>query len=138
MELSVGIVASRFNQPVVDELLGACLSQLEKEGISKNNIDLKSVPGALEIPVVLDLMALKIRSIAVQHEVPLYEEPPLARAIHGSTEIGDEIPAPLFLAVAKVLAYVFQVARSEPNVWVPRPAPSPLPDEFAQYYDGGR
>ena len=59
MELSVGIVASRFNQPVVDELLDACLSQLEKEGISKNNIDLESVPGALEIPIILDLMALK-------------------------------------------------------------------------------
>ena len=59
MELSVGIVASRFNQSVVDEILDACLSQLEKEGISKNNIDLESVPGALEIPIVLDLMALK-------------------------------------------------------------------------------
>ena len=59
MDLSVGIVASRFNQPVVDELLDACLAQLEKEGISKNNIDLETVPGALEIPVVLDLMALK-------------------------------------------------------------------------------
>jgi 6,7-dimethyl-8-ribityllumazine synthase len=59
MELSVGIVASRFNQHVVDELLDACLAQLEKEGISKNNIDLESVPGALEIPVVLDMMALK-------------------------------------------------------------------------------
>ena len=105
-------------------------------------IALKYDPEGAGPPVVvakgLDLMALKIRSIAVQHEVPLYEEPPLARAIYGSTEIGDEIPAPLFLAVAKVLAYVFQVARSEPNVWVPRPAPSPLPDEFAQYYDGGR
>ena len=105
-------------------------------------IALKYDPEGAGPPVVvakgLDLMALKIRSIAVQHEVPLYEEPPLARAIYGSTEIGDEIPAPLFLAVAKVRAYVFQVARSEPNVWVPRPAPSPLPDEFAQYYDGGR
>jgi len=59
MELSIGIVASRFNQPVVNELLDACLSQLEKEGISKKNIDLESVPGALEIPVVLDMMALK-------------------------------------------------------------------------------
>ncbi len=39
MDLSVGIVASRFNQPVVDELLDACLSQLEKEGaISKRKV----------------------------------------------------------------------------------------------------
>ena len=66
MDLSVGIVASRFNQPVVDELLDACLSQLEKEGISKNNIDLESVPGALEIPVVLDMMALK-KKISCSH-----------------------------------------------------------------------
>ncbi|MDB2441613.1 flagellar biosynthesis protein FlhB, partial [Luminiphilus sp.] len=51
-----------------------------------------------------DLIAFKIRSIAMEHDVAIYEEPPLARALHGTTEIGDEIPGPLFLAVARVLA----------------------------------
>jgi flagellar biosynthetic protein FlhB len=81
-----------------------------------------------------DLIALKIRSIAADHRVPLYEEPPLARALFGSTEIGDEIPAPLFLAVARVLAYVFQLERAQPTLYVPRPAAEPLPEGFHQFY----
>ena len=92
-------------------------------------------------PVVVakggDLMAFKIRSVAAEHGVPIYEEPPLARAIYGTTEIGQEIPAPLFLAVAKVLAYVFQLARSAPTDYVPRPEAQPLPDEFQQYNSEG-
>ncbi|HBQ01271.1 MAG TPA: flagellar biosynthetic protein FlhB, partial [Gammaproteobacteria bacterium] len=84
-----------------------------------------------------DLIALKIRSIASQHEVPIYSEPPLARAIFGSTEIGDEIPAPLFLAVARVLAYVFQLARASATDYVPRPDAVPLPDGFDQFNNEG-
>jgi flagellar biosynthetic protein FlhB len=88
-------------------------------------------------PVVVakgtDLIALKIRSIAAENGVPLFEEPPLARAIFGTTEIGDEIPAPLFMAVAKVLAYVFQLARSGPTDFIPRPGAIPLPDGFHQF-----
>ena len=84
-----------------------------------------------------DLIALKIRSIASEHEVPIYSEPPLARAIFGSTEIGDEIPAPLFLAVARVLAYVFQLARASATDYVPRPDAVPLPDGFDQFNNEG-
>ena len=80
-----------------------------------------------------DLIALKIRSIAIQHDVPIYEEPPLARALHGTTEIGDEIPGPLFLAVARVLAYVFHLRKSDPTDYIPRPQPADLPSEFAEY-----
>jgi flagellar biosynthetic protein FlhB len=88
-------------------------------------------------PVVVakgyDLMALKIRSIAADNGVPLYEEPPLARALYASTELGEEIPAPLFLAVARVLAYVFQLTRSAPTDYVPRPISTPLPEDFSKY-----
>ena len=83
----------------------------------------------------VDLIAFKIREIAAQNGVPIYEEPPLARAVYGSTEVGDEIPAPLFLAVAKVLAYVFQVARSSATEYVPRPEAAPLPDGFDKFND---
>jgi len=84
-----------------------------------------------------DLIAFKIRSIASEHKVPIYSEPPLARAIFGSTEIGDEIPAPLFLAVARVLAYVFQLARASATDYVPRPDALPLPDEFDKFNNEG-
>ncbi|MFJ3076680.1 MULTISPECIES: flagellar biosynthesis protein FlhB [Pseudomonas] len=56
-----------------------------------------------------DFIALKIREIAVEHKVQILESPELARAIYYSTEVEQEIPAGLYLAVAQVLAYVFQI-----------------------------
>ncbi len=64
-------------------------------------------------PVVVakgtDFLALKIREVAAHHEVTLLELAPLARAIYFTTELEGEIPAKLYLAVAQVLAYVFQL-----------------------------
>ncbi|WP_449434243.1 flagellar biosynthesis protein FlhB [Pseudomonas putida] len=56
-----------------------------------------------------DFLALKIREIGVEHKVQILESPALARAIYYSTEAEQEIPAGLYLAVAQVLAYVFQI-----------------------------
>jgi 6,7-dimethyl-8-ribityllumazine synthase len=56
--LRVGIVSSRFNEAVVKELQNACVNMLKVEGISPENIKLKEVPGALEIPAVLNAYAL--------------------------------------------------------------------------------
>ncbi len=57
----------------------------------------------------LDLIALRIRTIADAHQVPVVEAPPLARALYHSAEIGDEVPEALYVAVAQVLAYVYQL-----------------------------
>jgi flagellar biosynthetic protein FlhB len=57
----------------------------------------------------VDLMAARIREVASEHKVPIFEAPPLARALHRTTEIGDEIPAGLYVAVAQVLTYIFQL-----------------------------
>jgi 6,7-dimethyl-8-ribityllumazine synthase len=56
--LRIGIVQSRFNTPVCEGLLGACRSQLVKQGVNENDITLATVPGALEIPLVLQQMAV--------------------------------------------------------------------------------
>jgi flagellar biosynthesis protein FlhB len=65
-------------------------------------------------PVVVakgqDLVALRIREIAAEHGVMVVPDPPLARAIHGTVEIGQMIPEELFQAVAELLAYVYRVA----------------------------
>jgi flagellar biosynthesis protein FlhB len=66
-------------------------------------------------------IAQRIRQLAVENSVPLLEAPPLARALHQHTEIGDEIPEQLYSAVAEVLAYVFQLKRSR-SFNVPTPA----------------
>lgn len=64
-------------------------------------------------PVVVakgtDQIALKIREIAKAHEVPMFAAPPLARAVFYSTKLDRAIPEGLYLAVAQVLAYVFQL-----------------------------
>jgi flagellar biosynthesis protein FlhB len=57
----------------------------------------------------MDEMAMHIRKIANAHEVPIVESPMLARAIYYSTEAEQEIPEKLFMAVAQVLAYVYQL-----------------------------
>lgn len=56
-----------------------------------------------------DLVALNIRRIADAHDVPLFEHPPLAQALYHTTSLGEEIPPRLYVAVAQVLTYVYQL-----------------------------
>lgn len=82
----------------------------------------------------VDFVALKIREIAEANDVPILSAPPLARAIYNSTEINDEIPSGLYMAVAQVLAYVFQLKRFKSRQ-AERPTEVkvdelPIPDEF--------
>lgn len=57
-ELHIGIVMSRFNVEASEGLLGACTEELAKLGVQASNILLITVPGALEIPLALQKMAL--------------------------------------------------------------------------------
>ena len=59
----------------------------------------------------VDLMALKIREIAKEHNIPIVENVPLARALHASVEIDDEIPVEHYHAVAEVIGYVMGLNR---------------------------
>ena len=76
-----------------------------------------------------DLTALRIRSIAADCDIPIFEAPPLARALSRSTEIGYEIPHVLYMAVARVLAYVFQLKNATPTDYVPKPTDFDIPVE---------
>jgi flagellar biosynthetic protein FlhB len=71
--------------------------------------------GSRTAPEVLakgqDLIAAQIRRIAEESDVPVVADPPLARALHGSTEVGQMIPHELYTAVAQVLAFVYRAAR---------------------------
>ena len=60
-----------------------------------------------------DFLALKIREIGEKHNILLLESPALARSIYHSTELEQEIPAGLYLAVAQVLAYVYQIRQHQ-------------------------
>lgn len=70
--------------------------------------------GSHPAPIVVakgqDLVAKQIRRIAEENSVPIVPDPPLARSLHGSVEIGQMIPAELYAAVAQVLAFVYRMA----------------------------
>jgi flagellar biosynthetic protein FlhB len=70
--------------------------------------------GSRPAPEVLakgkDLIAAQIRRVAEEHDVAVVADPPLARALHSSTEIGQVVPHELYAAVAQVLAFVYRVA----------------------------
>jgi flagellar biosynthetic protein FlhB len=76
-------------------------------------VALKYDEGQMAAPRVVakgaDLMAFRIRDIAREHQVPVLQAPPLARALYTHAEVDHEIPARLFSAVAQVLAYVYQL-----------------------------
>ncbi len=78
-------------------------------------IALKYSPEKFAAPIMLakgqDYTALRIREIAKEHNIPIVENKPLARAMYKSMEIGHVIPRELFAAVAEVLAYVFKLKR---------------------------
>jgi flagellar biosynthetic protein FlhB len=57
----------------------------------------------------MNMIAQKIRELAEENSVPIVEAPPLARALYKHAELGDQIPATLYTAVAEVMAYVYQL-----------------------------
>jgi flagellar biosynthetic protein FlhB len=76
-------------------------------------IAVKYKPDSMNTPIVVakgvDAVALNIRKVAGANNVEIIESPRLARAIYYTTKIDEEIPAGLYIAVAKILAYVFQL-----------------------------
>jgi flagellar biosynthetic protein FlhB len=100
-------------------------------------VALRYEDGAMRAPRVIakgaDVLAAKIREVGEAHHVPVLESPPLARALYRHTELGDEIPAALYTAVAEVLAYVFQLRRhNQHGEAAPHPLREvPVPPEFA-------
>ena len=94
-------------------------------------VALKYSDKGMNAPVVVakgsHLLALRIREIAEENHVPILEAPPLARALHKHTELGESIPEALYTAVAEVLAYVYQLRRYKKLGGVPPQEPSELP-----------
>jgi flagellar biosynthetic protein FlhB len=70
----------------------------------------------MEAPVCVakgvDAVALKIREVAGEHSIPVVENPPLARALHATVEVDQEIPPEHYKAVAEVIGYVMKLRRA--------------------------
>ncbi len=81
----------------------------------------------------VDYMAQRIRLVADQHKVTLFSAPLLARALYFTTKIDQEIPAGLYLAVAQILAYIYQLraSREDPANFTPTaPKDLPIPNKY--------
>lgn len=81
----------------------------------------------MRAPIVVakgtELVALKIREIAAENNIPIVEAPPLARALYKSVDLGREVPAALYVTVAQVLTYVYQLRAARESGMAPPPAP---------------
>ena len=74
----------------------------------------------MEAPVVVakgaDLVALRIRTLAEEHRIPIVENPPLAQALYATAEVDREIPVEHYRAVAEITSYVFRLKRPKQRV----------------------
>jgi flagellar biosynthetic protein FlhB len=100
------------------------------------SVALKYSDKGMSAPTVVakgsNLIAQRIREIAVENHVPILEAPPLARALHKHTEIGESIPEALYTAVAEVLAYVYQLKhyQTQGGARPEQPGNLPVPAEL--------
>jgi flagellar biosynthesis protein FlhB len=99
-------------------------------------VALKYDPANMRAPRVIakgvDLVAQNIRRVAEEHRVPIFESPKLARALHRSADLNQEIPAGLYLAVAQVLSYIFRIRTLNPTLAARMARPDPkLGPEYA-------
>lgn len=104
-------------------------------------VALKYEDGSMSAPKVVakgaDLIAMQIRDLAKESNVPVLQSPVLARALYAHAELDREIPAALFAAVAQVLAYVYQLrAALAGRAPLPPELPDlPVPDELDPHSD---
>ncbi|EGV30508.1 flagellar biosynthetic protein FlhB [Thiorhodococcus drewsii AZ1] len=95
-------------------------------------VALQYQPATMRAPRLLakgtDATAKVIREIAEEHQITLVEAPRVARAIYFTTDLDQDIPGGLFVAVARILAYVYQLKRDDLDVDLPDELP--VPDEY--------
>jgi flagellar biosynthetic protein FlhB len=73
--------------------------------------EMASMPAPVVVAKGKNYMAARIRKIAIENQVPIIENPPLAQALYKAAEVGQEIPTHLYRAVAEILAYVYKLMK---------------------------
>jgi flagellar biosynthetic protein FlhB len=112
------IVKGRLRQMRFDKARQRMMQAVPRADVVVTNpthfaVALKYDQSAMAAPVVLakgaDAVAAKIREIANENDIPIVENPPLARALFASVEIDQEIPPEHYKAMAEVISYVFKL-----------------------------
>jgi flagellar biosynthetic protein FlhB len=90
--------------------------------------DAKNMKAPRVVAKGADLIAFQIRRVAEAHKVPIFEHPQLTRALYHTSDIGKEISPRLYVAVAQVLTYIYQLTGRSTPAKAPRPGqPRPKP-----------
>ncbi len=71
--------------------------------------DLETMSSPVVVAKGKNWLALQIRQVAVRHEVPIIENPPLARALYSAIDVGRPIPPEFYRAMAEILAYIYKM-----------------------------
>ncbi|MDQ7062645.1 MAG: flagellar biosynthesis protein FlhB [candidate division KSB1 bacterium] len=83
-------------------------------------VALKYEPGEYAAPIIVAKgerkIAQRIKAIAEEHGVPIYEDPPLAQLLFKRGEVGQEIPIDAYQAVAEILSYIYMMRNQKPNL----------------------
>ena len=129
-------VRARLRQRQRQIATSRMMSALEKADVVLVNpehyaVALRYDADKMAAPIVvakgLDELALRMQDIARECEVPIARIPPLARLMHARLKVGEAVPAQLFEAVAKVLAWAYESGDQSPDLFPP-PDVGPLPD----------
>lgn len=99
------------------------------------SVALKYDQDSMKAPIVVakgaDLVAQQIRNVGTINDVPIVSAPPLARSLYYTVKLDQEIPSGLYLAVAQLLAYIYQINNIQGNRSTKPEAPDfPIPDEL--------
>lgn len=122
------IVKGRLRQLRADRARQRMMSAVPEADVVVTNpthfaVALKYDAETMEAPVLTakgaDEIAFRIREVAKKHEVPVLENPPLARALYGGVELDQQIPAEHYTAVAEVIGYVMRLRGDLPSAKKP-------------------
>lgn len=91
-------------------------------------IALKYKMADMQAPVLVakgvDTLAMRIREVADENDIPIVENPPLARALYAAVELDEEVPEEHYMAVAEVIGYVMRMRGDMPQEQIVRPGPT--------------
>jgi flagellar biosynthesis protein FlhB len=114
------LIKSRLRQLRMERARKRMMAAVPKATVIVTNpthysIALKYEHGSMEAPILVakgvDAVAFRIRELAKSHDIPIVENPPLARALFASVEIDRPIPAEHYKAVAEIIGYVMKLKK---------------------------